>query len=327
MKNLKFCVLCVFVTNIALATFITVAPATADDLTEPFWLISTRRAARCGQVDGTEQKIDFYRLQADKQWLTTDCDTFLQTCDPAVPTTIFIHGNRAGRNTAIRQGWRIYRQLKQEADGRPFRFVVWSWPSNRIRGRNRRDVRVKACYSDLQSYYLAEYLDRVGPDVRVNLIGYSFGARIITGALHMLAGGKVAGRGLIDQDSSNLSDLSEENDAEGPRFRAILVASAIDAGWLIPGRRNGLAVSQVDRILVTCNGCDPVLRWYPLMYGCRGPQAAGYVGAYCLGQSCEQIESLDVSCSVGRIHDFTCYMESAPLRRRLARYAFFEDAR
>ncbi len=206
MKNFKLYIPCVFVTNVALATFITVAPTIADDSTEPVWLISTRRAARCGQVDGAEQKIDFYQLQADKQWLTADCDTFLQTCDPAVPTTIFIHGNRTGRSAAIRQGWRIYRQLKQEADGRPFRFVVWSWPSNRIRGRNRHDVRVKACYSDLQSYYLAECLDRVRPDVQVNLIGYSFGARVISGALHILAGGTVAGRELIDQDSSNLAD-------------------------------------------------------------------------------------------------------------------------
>ncbi len=295
-------------------------PATGDDSAGQVWLISTRRAVRCGSVDYGEQKIDFYRLGPDDKWLPENQDTFVETGRPAVPTTIFIHGNRVGPDAAVRDGWRVFRRMKQDAGGRAFRLVIWSWPSDRIAGRQRHDVRVKASYSDVQSYYLAECLHRIKPDVPVGLVGYSFGARIITGALHMLGGGAVACRRLGERE------VAKERKAGRTPLRAVLVAAAIDAGWLAPGCRNSLATSQVEEILVTRNRCDPVLRWYRMMYGLRGPQAAGYVGAYCRGESCEKIEQLDVTCSIGRVHDWACYVQAPPLGRRLGWCAFLETA-
>lgn len=289
----------------------------ADDSRGDVWLISTRRAPRCGQLDRPERNIDYWRLEPDGQWQPADPEAFVESSDRAVPTTVFVHGNRTGRTAAIQKAWHVYRRMKHQAGGRPFRLVIWSWPSDRIRGRNRRDVQVKASYSDVQGYYLAECLDRLDPQVPVSLIGYSFGARIITGGLHLMAGGSLAGRSL------------GERAADGRRpIRVVLVAAALDVDWLSADRPNGRALSQVQRILVTHNCCDPVLRWYPLLYCRRGPQAMGFAGPICCRQSgtgCEKIELLDTTCSVGRIHDWTCYVEASGLRRRLGWYTFLES--
>ena len=306
---------------VALATLFPPAAATADDSTgndsrADVWLISTRRAARCGQVDFAAEKIDFHQLGDDHRWQPADLDSFLRSDDPDVPTAVFVHGNRAGANAAIRDGEQVLRRMKRHAGQRSFRLAIWSWPSDRIAGRQRHDVRIKAAYSDVQAYYLAECLHRIEPEVSVGLVGYSFGARVITGALHMLGGGTVAGRGLSEEG------FSEEQDAGRTPLRAMLVAAACDAGWLLPGHRHGLATSRVERIMVTRNGCDPVLRWYPRLYGRRGPQAMGYAGAYCCGDSRERIEQLGVSCSVGRNHDWNCYVRAPAIERQLAWYTF-----
>ncbi len=285
-------------------------PAAADDPSTSIWLIGTRCAPRCGNVDDATHKIRYWRQDVDRQWLPADGEEFFADSDPSVPTIVFVHGNRADRGTAVGDGWRLYRQIALISAGRPIRLVFWSWPSDRIRGRNRRDVQTKAAYSDTQSYYLADWLGKMPPQVPVSLVGYSFGARVITGALHMAAGGQVAGRRLPPRE-----------EAPPRSIRVVLVAAALDADWLLPGRRNGLALSKIDRLLITRNRRDPVLKWYPLMYGRRGPEALGYAPTTC-GVAAEQIELLDLGCAVGRSHDWRDYVHAAPLRYRLEEYVF-----
>ncbi len=297
---------------VALAMLLLAGVAAADDAAGQVWLISTRRAPRSGRVESARGRIDYWRFRAQGEWLPADEDAFLQGDEKAAPTAIFIHGNRVDPDTAIRDGWRVYRCMKRHAAGRPFRLAIWSWPADRVPGRNRYDVQVKACRSDVQSYYLAECLQRLDPEVPVSLIGYSFGARVITGALHILAGGQVAGRSL------------PEPTGERRQIRAVLVAAALDADWLLPGRRNGLTLSQVDRMLVTRNARDPVLRWYRLTYGRGGPPAMGHVGPAWCGPA-GNLEVLDVTCSVGRAHRWAWYMADCGLRRRLGQYTFVES--
>ena len=299
------------------------SPVIADGTAGQVWLISTRGAPRslpnlAVRLDSAAGQIEYWRLQDDCRWLPADGDEFFRGDGGPLPTTIFVHGNRISQNAAISNGRRIRCQIERVAGGRPFRFVIWSWPSDRIRGRARRDARVKACRSDVQGYYLAECLRRVAPDVQVSLVGYSFGARVITGALHLLAGGQVAGRSLA-QPTQTPPDAAQQV----PPRRAVLVAAALDADWLSSGRRNGLALSQVESLLVTRNSRDPVLKWYPLMYCRGGPQALGFTGpAGC--PPAEKIELLNLSCSVGRVHDWARYVAAAGLRRRLAWYTFLD---
>lgn len=285
---------------------------------ERIWVISTRRAPICSSDASRDAGFHYWLLGADNQWLPSDRKQFLAADDPDVSTCFFAHGNRTDRQGAVKDAWLVFRDYKKLAQGKPFRFVIWSWPSNRIGRRNRPDVQIKAARADLQSYYLANLLNEIEPNVSVSLVGYSFGARAIVGASHMLGGGRVAGRGLP-------SPVTERTGS----MRAVLVAAAMGCDWLLEGHRNGMAMAQFDRVLITRNASDNALRWYSRMYCRRGPQALGYVGPSCprlLGEARQKVETLDVTSQVGKSHDWTRYFFESSLRKHLDSYAFFNDA-
>jgi len=292
-------------------------PDPQPDDARQVWLISTRQAGCSTTPDAPP--LSCRRLAADQTWLDADRKAFLESDDPDVPTCIFVHGNRQTRQAAIQTGMSTLRRLTAGREDRPLRFVIWSWPAEQVYRRNREDLRLKACRSDRESLHLARCLDRIRPDVPVSLVGYSYGARVITGALHILGGGKVAGR-----------ELAEPGGDARPTLKAVLVAAALDNYSLLPGRRNGLALEQLDAVLVTRNGCDPVLRWYPRLYGRGGPNALGYTGPACpsrLGDQREKLDLLDVTCSVGKDHSWRTYLCSGALRAKVAGYVFREQSR
>jgi hypothetical protein len=300
---------------VGLSMFLASGVCLADAPAHDIWMISTRKAPSSNPVGG-EGRMNYWRLDEDRHWASSDEEAFLAADDPAVPTSVFIHGNRTDRNWAVRTGWGVYQKLKPLAGERPLRFVIWSWPADQI-GGVRQDVQVKARRSDVQAYYLAYLLRKMDPDVRVSMIGYSFGARTITGALQLLGGGKFGGYGLPDLDAP----------VTRTPVRAVLVAAAMPNYWLSPGRSNGLALAQADRVLVTRNRYDPVLQWYDRMYGRGGPQALGYTGPSSfsrLGEQRERVEVLGVERSVGNNHDWNGYLNASPLRSRLAWYTFLE---
>ncbi|NQT17055.1 MAG: hypothetical protein HQ582_30135 [Planctomycetes bacterium] len=302
---------------IGVSTLVGLQASAAEPVGHDLWLISTRQAPYTKPVGG-EDRIHYWRLNADSQWDAADLESFLADDDPNVPTSVFIHGNRSSHQWAVRMGWGVYHHLKGEAGERPFRFVIWSWPADQISGV-RQDVQVKAARSDVQAYYLAHVLRQVNPDVPVSLTGYSFGARTITGALQLLAGGEFAGRSLPEGTAP----------VQRTPIRAVLVAAAMANYWLLPGKTNGLALSQAERILVTRNRNDPVLQWYDRMYGRGGPAALGYTGPASpsrLGADQEKVETLVLDRSVGSNHDWAGYLRASPLRGRLAWYAFLEPA-
>ncbi len=284
------------------------AEPAADDL----WLVSTRDLDPCGQPGGEQPR--YWRLGQDRQWEAADVKAFLAGDSPTVPTAFFLHGNRTDRQDAVNTGWGVYRVLKEQAGGRAFRFVIWSWPSDRIAGGNRRDVRVKAARSETESYYLADCIRQINPAVPVSLIGYSFGARTIGGALNLLAGGEFAGQ-----------TLPQPGAAERTPLRAVLVAAAMDDVSFLPGGANGRALAPLDHLLVAYNPADPATRWYSRMFRGRGPEALGHSGPACpgrLGPEAEKMEQVNLCCEVGWHHKWECYLSASGLRSRLAWYAF-----
>ena len=50
--------------------------------------------------------------------------------DPATPTVVYIHGNRTDADEAAGNGCYVDRAIQCQAAGRPFRFVIWSWPAD-----------------------------------------------------------------------------------------------------------------------------------------------------------------------------------------------------
>ena len=165
-----------FVTAVAAGALVisSIVPAwSAEPAAAELLLISTRDA--CDIPPPTAIQLPCWHLGKDNQWVRADQAPFL-AADCSTPNIVFVHGNRTNACEAVEDGWGMYLALKKAAAGRPFRLVIWSWPSDRIQGGDRLDVQVKAARSELDSYYLAATLDRMGVDTPTCLIGYSFGA-------------------------------------------------------------------------------------------------------------------------------------------------------
>jgi hypothetical protein len=294
------------------------ASASAADAPQAVWLVSTRDATHCGKLDDAPEAIHYWRLTENCQWASADAKQFQADDDTAVPTVVYIHGNRTDADDAVAAGMGVYQIIRSEGCPRAFRYVIWSWPADRMCRRSRPDAQLKAAYSDVESYYLATWLNNLRPGVKVSLIGHSFGPRIITGAMHLLAGGEVAGN-VMPKTAVAAWTAGKRNPV-----RAVLLAAAVDADALAPDSTHGLALSLFDQVLITCNPCDRALRWYPRLYGRGGPQALGAVGP-CGVDSAANLDLVDVSGSVGRRHDWRCYCSAPEVSSQWAHYTFLDD--
>ena len=132
----------------------------------------------------------------------------------------------------------------------------------------------------------------------VSIIGYSYGARVTSGAMHLLAGGRLGNLQLAAQ--TNL-----------PSFRVALVAPAFNADWLQPGHFHGNAVKQVEHLSYTINPHDPAMRFFHLSNGRGRVHALGKTGItnpHSLGQLGKRVQAINMSQSVGRSHFLTDYL-------------------
>lgn len=277
---------------------------------DTLWMVSTRGMPYCSpQAHFSDLK--FCVLDSTDTWQPTDLAAFLATDRTDAITVFWIHGNRESAGEAQQQGMRIYRKLTRcLACDAPLRFVIFSWPADRVTCGPIEDVRIKAGRTDAQSYYVASLIDQMGHDVPVSLAGFSFGARIATGAAHLLGGGILCGWTLDDRKH-----------VERLPMHAALVAPALDNHWLLPGHRHGNALSQLAHLTVIYNSCDAALKRYRFIYG-RGSnaQALGYTGVAglgCLGIDRERIAQYDACCYVGKQHAWEPYTGSGALMSRL----------
>src|SRR5262249_41356073 len=154
--------------------------------------------------------------------------------------TFFVHGNWITSSDAFGMGRPVRDALSPSTATPNDAVVIWSWPSAQDSRRRLADVREKAGRSEAQGRYLAATLDSLSNGGPVSLVGYSFGARLVTSALQY------------------------RSETTGPTLpvSAVLVAAALDDHWLLPGHYQGDALDGVDRLLVLINGQDPVLQRY-----------------------------------------------------------------
>ncbi len=243
---------------------------------DQLWLVSDRSLG-CADVDSRGTNLHYWRYEPGQGWQAAGSAAFFAADDPAMVTQLWIHGNRISHSYAFQVGWTAYSAIvRQTADPRPLRFVIWSWPSERIDGGPLEDVRVKADRAGPSALHLARFIDAFQGDVQVTITGYSFGARIATGALHVMNGGSLNGRRLAMQTASTR-----------PRLDVALLAAALDSDWILPGHCHGQALGMVNRMLLVTNSCDQVLTRYHLLYGLRSCAEAlgctGLVGGNQLG--------------------------------------------
>jgi pimeloyl-ACP methyl ester carboxylesterase len=232
-------------------------------------------------------------------------------------TVIFLHGNDTDEPTAIDMSWTVYRHLAVAAGERPLRMICWSWPSERELRRLRRDFQIKADRSDLVGYQVAWLVDQMPDDSLVSLVGYSYGSRAASAALDTLAGGTAAG-----------TALRKPGERGRAHVRALLIAAAFDNDWLAPGHCHGKALLAADRLVVTVNPCDRVLRFYSRLYGRGGAEALGYTGAVGIGghgMAVQRLVEVNVSSTVGKSHKWGNYIHSSQVIGLLQNDALFRD--
>lgn len=270
------------------------------------WAVSTR-CLGCPSGNSDEPGWTIWRYDAaGPRWVNATTAEFYAADSADIVTPVYVHGNRIHSSLAFQDGLDVYFQLAGKFDDeRTVRFVIWSWPSDQIHGPIN-DVRTKAARSDAEAFYLARFLGGMKPEVKTGLIGFSFGARIIGGATHLLAGG-------------SLCDWTVPTD-QRPQIHVAFWAAAEHDYWLAPGYFHGRAIEAASQWYITRNHCDPVLARYRFIDKCGDPAAMGYSGVS--GRNLmpaewnARLEEADVTNIVGSQHIHDPYLYSLGIMER-----------
>ncbi|NIP84419.1 MAG: hypothetical protein GTO03_02210 [Planctomycetales bacterium] len=237
---------------------------------DELWLVDCRALTT---VRAATQKVD-HRLRAwrydraQATWQRQEQAQFLEATGRVMPTCFWVHGDRVDPDKSFHIGREVYHQLVADRPaGPPIRFVVWSWPTTKqMHGRPLKDARIKAARADAAGYSLAWVLSACDPDTPVSLLGFSFGARVVAGAVHLAAGGQLDGYA-----------IAADRQPAGA-YQVVLLAAAMDDQWLLPGKKHGQALQGIRQLLLVNNGQDWVLKRYHLLKCGNGCQALGYQG-------------------------------------------------
>jgi len=282
-----------------------------------YWRVSSQRAPTCGPFD--PGKLDYFFFDCRReQWRPSSLEEFLASDDPQVSTCVFVPGYEPDPHTnpelfserSTNGGWLLYEGVAPRC--RPFRMVIFIWPGEREkRTRLVTNMRKKLAWAELHGWYLAWLLDQMHPEVPLGLTSDSLGACVLTGALQVLGGGSVGGQGL------------DRVHPERRPPRVAMMASTMSNSWLAPGRRHGLALSQVDRMLITVNPRDRMLKLYRIFKiggGGRALGATGEVGD--LGVYRDRVRYVNVYPFVHGHHWYTAYLKKPEFVSIMKPYAF-----
>jgi hypothetical protein len=242
-----------------------------------------------------------------RQWRTSNLASVV-AADPSVSTVIFVHGNRLTNWDAKCEGVAAYRRVARHvADDAPIRFVIFSWPAAQISGPLK-DVRVKAARTRPAGCQLAWFIDQLPAETPLTLVGFSFGARIVTGSLNILGGG-----------SGGPAEL--QHPSRHP-VNAVLLAAALNSDWLCPGHCHGRAMSVVKEMVLVDNCEDRAMKYYHFSTTNGRPQALGLCGPTCIDPAgAAKIVELNVGRYVGSEHNLFCYLSAPGVTSEIAEFA------
>lgn len=250
-----------------------------------------------------------------RQWMQSDLSRLTESPADGRVTIFYIHGNKVDTSMARDRALRVYyRLVNRDACQQAIRFVIFSWPASEIDGLLR-DFRVKAARTRPGGCQLAWVLNQMPPDARISLLGYSYGARLVGGGLHVLAGGNLSGT----------CDLGMPL-VPRPPMRVVFIAAATHSCWFGPGGYHRYAMNQIDTLLMLNNELDPAMRFYHLVDKNCHPQAMGLCGPTSLtSEARSRVECYDCSNRVGRSHDLFKYTASAPTMSLVWNHLIYTD--
>jgi hypothetical protein len=171
---------------------------------------------------------------------------------------VLVHGNNYSYEASTREALRVRDEL---AGGGGFTrdalFIIFDWPSERLRPGLISDLNEKARRSRIAGSHLAMFLREAPPETRICLLGQSDGSRVILTSLHLLSGAPLT-KFLREPEihlESGRSDL---------HLRAVTLEAAVGHDWLNPDQRLGNAIGMTEGVLNLYNQFDYALAVYGL---------------------------------------------------------------
>ena len=274
------------------------------DRQDRIWLLSTRSlVSRATQVSLEQPAFEISKLNSKNLFESVQFDEFIGQLAERRRAVIYVHGNRFTAEDAIERGRLVHSKVSNQEAEQPLDWVIWSWESDK-NGILVHDARLKANRTEGQGLYLGWLLRKHASNrIPTTLVGYSFGGRVVTGALHAAAGGELGGAAIGGEATLN-----------GP-FNAALIAPAIDSLWLAQRGYHRLATQNLDRLTLLYNHRDAVLKRYWLIDRVQGRLALGYTGPRSFAPrhdgSSLPVLSRDCSDSIGVKHDELYYFQKS----------------
>jgi Alpha/beta hydrolase of unknown function (DUF900) len=326
-QSIKFLfLLFVFLLN----SFFVVKATSAEDFCDrcEIYEVSTRHLGCCLMpLAENRHSLEVCKLESNGQWVASNVETIANDrgADKDRVTIFYIHGNWMTRENA-RSRVEFLCRLIQCQTTIPFRVVMLSWPSQRER-HPVQDIKENADCTNVQAFHLAWLLSRMPADEPISIMGFSFGGRVVTGAMHLIAGGKISSLGLNDFAGEEIYSPDQLR-----KYRVSLAAPALDRSWLSPGKQHGQAMESIDRLVNLYNSKDPVLRRFRFVDFAR-PTAAGFTGFQNTGDprqtmplaSQDRVAQFDCGSQLGSTHDEKSYYTKCPCFKRAVKNLFSEE--
>ena len=271
---------------------------------QDIWRVDLYTAAYFPASERYFSHLAYYRWE-NNHWAASDAETFFRTQQPEIPLIIFAPGYTSTTSRTTQVGLGIVQSFDPN---KPCRVIFWDWYSDRGPGNIRRDVRSKLPIANNAGVYLALFLQNLKPQSKVCLFGFSFGSRIVCHAAETLR--------------------RNDQRPEGLRLNLVLSGAATDQNWFARGQQHSRVPEIVEKILVTYNPDDWVLRFYPLMYNFRDKAPAlGFKGLpmWCIPPEFRaQFENINVQRNIGKEHQTLFHVRTPAFQSRINTYFFFE---
>ena len=278
----------------------TAVPGEQQDI----WRVDLRSVAHLPGSERHFSKLAYYRWEKNR-WVASDAETFFASQKPEIPLIVFAPGYTSTTPQTTKVGLGIVQNFDPN---KPCRVVFWDWYSDKGTGNIRHDVRSKLPIIANTSNYLALFLQKVKPQSKVCLFGFSFGSRIVCHAAETLR--------------------KNNQRPEGLRLNLVLSGAATDQLWFAKGQQHSRIPEIVEKILITYNPDDWALRFYPMMYDHRDKASAlGATGLPLRSIAPEfraQFENINVQRYIGKEHQTLFHVQTPVFRSRINTFFFFE---
>ena len=269
---------------------------------QELWIVDATACPELCDLESGFRALRFFRARGRSE-CEVSYESFLDNMNGSKSTSVYVHGYSPGKVVDEADALEL---AEAACHASPFRLVIWQWKIEKCVFQGlRSNVMQNMDRAERQGYYVAAIASRIRNQTPLTLVGHSFGSFSVCGALQSLA---------VDQSGyGSKNDLSTDSDRP---IQAVLIAPAIGRDSLLPGGRFGLAITQVDRMLITYNPRDRSLNAQSsITRNGNILGLTGMCGQKLLTGAGNSITQMDVSPHVGGVHWLYRMLQDSSTRR------------